>query len=139
MKNILLPVGVLIVGVLLLLAFVPDSTTVRLGGTTNVNDLTVDSITIGSTAFKPLTATATWNPGSLGTSTLIASATSSNVTVTGAVVGNGCYGSITTATTSALLLCNVYVADTATLTLLNIGSSALDLATGTARATVTQH
>lgn len=79
--------------------------------------------------------TATWNPGSLASSSVDGvSATTTNVTVTGLALGDSCIGSLSSATsTAALFSCNVSAANTGTVTLINTGSVALDLATGTAK------
>lgn len=96
-------------------------------------------ITIGSGTAIDLVkcATATWNPGSVGTSTLIAAATSTDIALSGAVMGDTCIASLSSATTSAAwVTCDVTGTATTTVKLVNISSSAVDYATGTARACI---
>ena len=100
-------------------------------GPANMSSLTINSGT-AITAYK--CATATWNPPSVGTSTVNVAATSTDIALTGAVMGDTCTGSLTSATTSAASVnCFITGTATATIRLLNIGASALDLATGTAK------
>lgn len=129
----------------------PIATTTLLttsGGITNSGALTQSAtstftgqVTIGTSgtaisAYK--CATATWNPDSIGTSTVSGAATSTDIALAGAVMGDTCTGSLTSATTSAASI-NCFISGTATATirLLNLGSTALDLATGTAKACYT--
>lgn len=78
-------------------------------------------------------ATATWNPGSIATSTL-AAATSTSITLTGLALGDVCLGSLTSATTSdAQITCTATAANTAILQIVNLGAAAVDYATGTAK------
>ena len=85
------------------------------------------------TGYKCVTAT--WNPGSLASSSIDGiSATSTDIALTGAVAGDLCDASLTSATSSsALVNCTISGTATGTIQLLNIGSAALDLATGTAK------
>lgn len=79
--------------------------------------------------------TATWNPGSLASSSVDGiSATTTDIAVPGAALGDSCIASLDSATsTSALFSCNISGTATGTITLANTGSAALDLATGTAK------
>lgn len=82
-------------------------------------------------------ATATWNPGSLDpfvSSTVATAVTSTNIALSGAVMGDLCEGSLSSGTSSAASI-NCFMSGTATATirLINLGSTALDLATGTAK------
>ena len=140
---------VLLVGAAVL--FHKPSENVR--GTTNLNDLSVDSVTSaglisavglsnssgttiggGTLINKFSCATASWNPLALGTSTPNAAATTTDIALTGAVAGDLCVGSLSSATSSsAIITCNISASATATLQLVSISSSALDLATGTAK------
>ncbi len=118
----------------------PNATAITIGSSSlNVlfpgNVSTTGSVAIGDgTAISKYScATATWNPGSVATSTL-AAVTSTNVALTGAVLGDLCLGSLTSATTSdAQVQCNITGTATATISLTNVGAAALDLATGTAK------
>lgn len=80
-------------------------------------------------------ATSSWNPGSLASSSVDGiSATSTDIALSGAAAGDLCVAGLSSATsTSARLNCNISSANTSTISLFNIGSAALDLATGTAR------
>lgn len=79
-------------------------------------------------------ATATWNPASAGTSSVNAAIVSTDITLPGAVMGDSCLGSLTSATSSnASISCFITGTATATIRMLNIGTGALDLATGTAK------
>ena len=80
-------------------------------------------------------ATASWNPGSLATST-ITNATSVDIALPGAVVGDLCQGSFTSATSTSIAVdCNIAATATGTMQLTNLGitNAAIDLATGTAK------
>ena len=84
-------------------------------------------------------ATATWNPGSIATSTL-AAATSTDIALSGAVLGDVCIASLTSATTTAAqLTCAVTATGTSTIQLVNISETAVDYATGTARTCIVSH
>lgn len=89
----------------------------------------------GGTAITSFSCnTASWNPLSIGTSSVNIAATSTDIALTGAVVGDTCSGSLTSATSSAARIqCTITGNATATLGLLNTGTAALDLATGTAK------
>lgn len=80
-------------------------------------------------------ATASWNPGSLASSSADGiNETSTDIAVTGAALGDSCIASLDSATsTSAFFGCNISGTATGTITLLNTGTAALDLATGTAK------
>lgn len=79
--------------------------------------------------------TATWNPASLASSSVDGiNEASTDIALTGAALGDVCFGSLDSATsTSAVFLCNISGTATGTITLLNTGTGALDLATGTAK------
>ena len=99
---------------------------------------TTGGMTVGSSGTKVSNfqcATATWNPGALGTST-ISNATSVDIALPGAVVGDLCSGSLTSATSTAIAVdCSVAQTATGTLQLTNLGTTnaSIDLATGTAK------
>lgn len=77
--------------------------------------------------------TATFNPGAIATSTL-AAATTTDIALPGAALGDVCLASLTSATsTFAQVTCNISGTATATLQLVNLDVTALDLATGTAK------
>lgn len=79
-------------------------------------------------------ATATYHPGTLGPYNSATSTTSTNIGLTGSVMGDFCFGSLTSATSSAAdVACDITSNGTATLQLYNDGTSALTLATGTAK------
>ena len=84
-------------------------------------------------------ATATWNPGSIATSTL-AAATSTDIALSGAVLGDLCIGSLNSATTTAAqVTCAVTATGTTTIQLVNLSETAVDYATGTARTCIVSH
>lgn len=75
--------------------------------------------------------TTTWDPASAANGGFV----SVTVTVTGAAVGNPCICGFSIAVPAgALLVCNITAADTATVTLMNHTGGALDLGSGTLRA-----
>ena len=83
--------------------------------------------------------TATWNPGSIATSTF-AQATTTDIAITGAALGDVCIASLTSSTsTLAQLTCAITATATSTIQLVNLGEVALDLASGTARVCVVSH
>ncbi len=106
------------------------------GAITNTAAITATGgITIGSGTAIDLVkcATATWNPGSIATSTL-AQATSTDIALSGAVLGDICIASLSSSTsTAAQVTCAITGTATSTIQLVNIGETALDLASGTAR------
>lgn len=97
--------------------------------------VTSASVTLNGETTLGNCGTATWNPGSLASSSVDGiSATSTDIVVTGAALGDSCIGSLDSATsTSAIFSCNISGAATGTITLLNTGSAALDVVTGTAK------
>lgn len=87
----------------------------------------LDEVTLSNCGTK------TFNPGSIATSTL-AAATSTDIALAGAALGDVCFGSLTSATTTdAQITCVVTQTATATLSLVNLGAAAVDYATGTAK------
>ncbi|MDI6820935.1 MAG: hypothetical protein QMD65_02025 [Patescibacteria group bacterium] len=103
----------------------------------SIKDLSTNSLIIGAGTAQTrfFCNTATWNPGSIATSTLNgATVTSTNIALTGAQMGNGCIGSLSSATTTgAMIDCGITAAAVGTVYLTNVSASALDLATGTAK------
>lgn len=98
--------------------------------------VSTDSVTIGSgtAVTKYSCATATWNPPAIGTSSVALAATSTDIALSGSVVGDTCSASLSSATSSdARLGCVIAANATATLQVQNLGSASLDLATGTAK------
>lgn len=82
--------------------------------------------------------TATWNPASTAGTSVSSSDTSVDIPIPGAVMGDTCVGSLTSATTSAAQIeCNITGTATATISEVNTSGGALDLATGTAKACYT--
>ncbi len=79
-------------------------------------------------------ATATWKPASVGAYNTATSVTSVDIALPGAVMGDRCDGSLTTATTSSAdFACNISNTGTSTLILYNISASPItNIATGTA-------
>ena len=76
-------------------------------------------------------ATTTWDPANTANGAM----TSTTVTITGAAVGNPCICGFSIAVPAgALLVCNITSSNTATVTLMNHTGGALDLASGTLRA-----
>lgn len=141
--------GMILVG--LILGYLLFHSTGLLGSSTGYNSLALtpsaslgdsdaisnSSLTIGGgtaiTAYK--CATATFNPGSLATST-ITNATTTDIALTGAVTGDTCSASLDSATSSAIAVaCNITGNATATLRVSNLGTTnaAIDIATGTAK------
>lgn len=97
-----------------------------------INNVSV--ISTSGVVLSQVYATTSWNPGSVGTTSVNAAATSTDIALPGAVMGDYCFGSLTSATSSAASIhCFITGTATATLRLLNLGSTALDLATGTAK------
>jgi len=84
-------------------------------------------------------ATSSWNPGSIASSSIDGlHTTSTDIHFTGAVMGDTCKASLSSATSSAASVsCGVSGTATATLVLANLGASALDVVTGTARVCIT--
>ena len=114
-----------------------DGTLTVTGATTLSGAVTHQGITTltGETTLGNC-GTATWNPGNLAaTSTLSGAATTTDIAVAGAAMGDTCFGSLDSATSSAATFhCNISGNATATLTLINTGyNTALDLVTGTAK------
>ncbi len=96
-------------------------------------DIASSTLSLGTTTLNNCVSTS-WNPPSIGTSTPNASATSTDIAFPGAVMGDKCLGSLTSATSSAASVnCFFTGTATATIRLFNIGTTALDLATGTAQ------
>lgn len=142
-----------IVGILVVLALIVGTVlvlnrpSVSLRGMTNLNDLTVDSLTTGSVTnsgaatigggtsiSKYQCAMATWNPPSLATSTPNGAATSTDIALSGAVLGDLCVASLTTATTSAVSVnCNISATGTSTIRVINTSLGNVDLDSGTAK------
>jgi hypothetical protein len=88
----------------------------------------------GATLLEHGCNTATWNPPSLGTSSVTLAATSTDIVLTGAALGDICVASLTTATTTAAgINCTITQNATATIRAVNYGTTALDLDSGTAR------
>lgn len=102
----------------------------------NAGNLTTSgTVTLNGETTLGNCATATWNPGSLASSSIDGiNETSTDIALSGSALGDVCFGSLTSATsTSAVFLCNISGTATGTLTLLNTGTGALDLVTGTAK------
>lgn len=100
-------------------------------GMTNSSGTTIGS---GTLISKYKCVTATWNPGSLGTSSVTLAATTTDIALSGAVTGDLCLGSLTTATTSAAgISCVITASGTSTIRAINYGTGALDLDSGTAK------
>jgi hypothetical protein len=90
----------------------------------------------GNYILRHLSATKTWDPGSVADGDF----TSTNITVTGAVVGDTCTVSMTTLNeVGALLFAHIACSGTAVVTLMNHTGGALDLAEGTLRVDVWKH
>ena len=90
----------------------------------------------GTALSKVYCATATWNPGSVASSgaTQGGYVTSTDIALAGAVMGDTCSASLSSATSSGLSTdCTVTNTATATIALYNISSGAIDPATGTAK------
>lgn len=107
-------------------------TNVSSTGASNFGSIAIDG---GAAIAESNCATATWNPGSVSTST-ITNATSTDIALSGAAMGDYCFGSLTSATSSAVRIgCAISGAATATIAVTNLGTTnaAVDLATGTAR------
>ena len=78
-------------------------------------------------------ATGTWDPGSIGTSTLLFT-TSTDIALTGAVMGDTCKGSFSTTTTNGIKVeCGITGTATGTLFLTNWSAAAINLGSGTAK------
>lgn len=80
-------------------------------------------------------ASATWNPGSIATST-ITNSTSTDIALTGGLASDKCSATLSSATSSAISVgCNMSGTATATIQITNLGTTnaAIDLATGTAQ------
>jgi hypothetical protein len=95
------------------------------------------SIGDGGTAIASMKcATASWNPGSMTTSTAGTIATTTAVTITGAKAGSICFASLTSATSTDAMpvTCRVTAANTARVSIVNMTGATTDLATGTLRA-----
>lgn len=76
--------------------------------------------------------TASWNPASIATSTLDGGAyATTSVTLTGAAIGDLCLASFSVTSTAAAFSCDIVEANTAVVKLANVGTVALDMATGT--------
>lgn len=110
--------------------------TTALAGLTNSSTMTVGG---GTAITEHACATATWNPASIATSTL-AAVTSTTITLTGAAMGDTCEGALSSATTTDIIVsCGVTGTASGSIFLTNVGASAVDLATGTARVCYTAH
>jgi hypothetical protein len=128
----------------------------RLGGTTNFNDLSVDTLTsagaISATAGTFTTgvtigtggtavtsrvcgSTASYNAPSLATS----ATTTQDVAVVGAVAGDLCSASLLNATTTGpfQVSCRVTAAGTTTVDIVNLSGITVDLTTSTLKACIT--
>lgn len=109
---------------------------IKLGSAGNTSIGSDGSLTLNSgtavTNYK--CATASWNPPAVGPYVSSTSSTSTDILLTGSVMGDLCKASITSATSSSAdVVCNITSTGTSTIVLYNIGTSALDLATGTAK------
>lgn len=94
---------------------------------------TANTVTFSGEVTLGNCGTASWNPSSIATSTLASVATTS-IALTGAALGDVCLASLTSATSSdAQVTCVINSAATSTIQIVNLGASALDLATGTAK------
>ena len=137
-----------------MLVFSPTSQKFGAEGDTNFTNLVLsgdatigDALTVtGAAIFSGTVAlngettlgncgTLTWNPGSIASSSIDGiSATSTDVAVAGAALGDVCIASLDSATsTSAIFSCNISATATGTITMLNTGTAALDVVTGTAK------
>lgn len=105
----------------------PNTLSLNIASSTVV---TLPTPTLGGTC-----ATATYDAPSMGTSTINLASASTTLTLTGAVAGNFCVGSLTTATSSDVsVMCNITGTASATVSLINRASTATDLASGTVKA-----
>lgn len=113
--------------------FVVDSSgNVSSSASGNFSSVTLNN---GSSSSRHVCTTATWNPGSLASSSVDGvSATSTDVALSGATTTDMCDVALSSATsTAASVKCHISGNATATIRLINFGTAALDLATGTAR------
>lgn len=100
-------------------------------GPANTTSLKVNS---GTAITGRSCNTVSWNPPAVGPYVAATSSTSTDILLTGAVLGDLCSASLTSATSSAAdISCNVSATGTSTISLYNTGTIALDLATGTAK------
>lgn len=119
-------------------SLVPKAGEVRLGNAT-ASFVEADGgfqiTTSGTLVTGYKCATSTWNPGSLTVATGTSPATTTDIALSGAALGDICTASLSSATTTdASIECNIAQAATATIQLSNIGrNNALDYATGTAK------
>jgi len=128
-------VGVALVAAFVALGFAFRPVSVPLGASSGPDHYNQENFYGGVLRSGVGCATATFNPGNLTTST-IGNATTTDIAVTGAVLGDKCIGSLTSATTSAIAVsCQVTGTATTTLEVENLGTTnaAIDLATGTAK------
>lgn len=88
--------------------------------------------TVGTAFPEPLTSSATWNPASVADK----SSTTTNITVTGAVLGNAVSPSFSLSLAGLQLTGYVSAADTVTVVLSNLTGGAVDLASGTLKVRV---
>lgn len=101
------------------------------GAITTSGGLTIGSSGTAVTNYK--CASATWDPPSLGTSTVAGAATSTDIALSGAALGDECAAGLTSATsTFARVNCVISATGTSTIQLLNASTGALDLGSGTA-------
>jgi Tfp pilus assembly major pilin PilA len=118
--------------------------TVSLASTTVTGNTTTTSLTIGAIGGVTNTsisgfscATATWDPPALTTSGVpLTSAVSLALTLPGAAVGDVCFASHTTATTTVpvSITCRIDAASSSVITVANNSSSSYDIISGTAKA-----
>lgn len=112
-----------------------ETTRINSNGSTTISSLAIGG---GTVINNYSCASVTWNPGSVATATPSAAETSTDIALTGAVLGDTCTGSLSSATTTgAQIGCAITGTATATVSVFNISGSALDLATGTAKACFT--
>lgn len=94
----------------------------------------------GTEMTKYLCATVSWNPPSVASSgNPLTNATSTSITLTGAVLGDICKATLSsnTSTLAHSLTCNIQIADTAYATYANLSATAIDNVTGTLKACFT--
>jgi len=131
--------GVALVAALVALGVAFHPVNVPLGASSGPDHYNQENFYGGVSRSNVGCATATFNPGSLSTST-IGNATTTDIALTGAVMGDTCAASLTSATSSALAVsCGITGTATATIEVENLGTTnaAIDPATGTAKVCLT--
>ena len=94
----------------------------------------------GTTVTEHGCATSTWDPRSMGTSTVTLASATTTLALSGAALGDVCEASLSTATTSDVMIsCVMSGTATATVALINTNTAATDYVTGTVRACYWAH